>query len=210
MGAIRTVRRRVWPWLTLLGTSLALIGGILWDVGPGLRGLTRAPVRPAGQGAPSPANTDERRAVRLFFVQADKPVLVEREEEMPRRSSVTDEVRVVLRMLAARATEELASPLPAGLEIRQIFLDSLGVLYLDCGKSVRAIATGPAGSDLAISAIVLTLAGTFSEVKRVQLLSEGEEIPLAAGGVDLRRPINPRFPGEDGPRVISPSLPETP
>ena len=77
-------------------------------------------------------------------------------------------------MLAVRATEEFTSPLPPGFEVRQVFLDSLGVLYLDCSKAIRSVATGPGGSDLAISAIVLTLAGTFPEVKRVQFLADGQ------------------------------------
>ena len=56
----------------------------------------------------------------------------------------------------------------------------------------RAIRT-----DLATSSIVLTLTTNFSEVKRVQFLSEGEELTLLTGGVDLRKPLQPRFPGEE-------------
>lgn len=208
MQAARVPRRRIGPWLSLLGVSLLVIGAVLWDVGPGLRSLLPARSHRVAAATGVPPPSDARRTARLFFLHADKPLLVERSEEVPRRSTVADEVRVVLRMLAARATEDLKSPLPPGLEVRQIFLDSLGVLYLDCTKAVRAVATGPGGSDLGVSAIVLSLAGTFSEVKRVQFLADGEEISLAAGSVDLRRPINPRFPGEEERLVVPPPPPE--
>jgi hypothetical protein len=93
-------------------------------------------------------------------------------------------------------------PLPA--EIRQVFLDTFGILYLDFGEGLRALVSGDRlPVDLAVSAIVLTLTTNFSDVKRVQFLVEGRELAAQVGTRDLRRPLQPRFPGEGSPPSIA-------
>jgi spore germination protein GerM len=90
------------------------------------------------------------------------------------------------------------------VELRQAFLDAFGILYLDFDKRIQALAGGDGiRTDLATSSIVLTLATNFSDVKRVQFLSEGEELTLLTGGVDLRSPLQPHFPDEETQPVDS-------
>ena len=58
----------MWPWLTVLVTSGAVIGGIGWDVWP--RTVDLSVLRPASRAvrsAPTPAA--EQISVRLFFPQ---------------------------------------------------------------------------------------------------------------------------------------------
>jgi spore germination protein GerM len=136
--------------------------------------------------------------VRLFFPQGTKGNLMEEEREIPQRPAFADRVRAVLVELIKVKGVETRSPLPPGVELRQVFLDAFGILYLDFDKTIQALAAGDAiRTDLATSSIVLTLTTNFSEVKRVQFLSEGEELILLTGGVDLRRPLQPRFPGDE-------------
>ena len=88
-------------------------------------------------------------------------------------------------------------PVPPGTEVRQVFLDAFGILYLDFSKGFQAVVTAPDPQpDLAISAIVNTLTTSFSEIKRVQFLVEGQELTLTAGGWNLHGPLRPRFPWE--------------
>ena len=114
-----------------------------------------------------------------------------------RGEEIESERAVIVELVKAKGVET-RSPLPPGVELRQVFLDAFGILYLDFDKKIQALAAGDAiRTDLATSSIVLTLTTNFSEVKRVQFLSEGEELTLLTGGVDLRKPLQPRFPGEE-------------
>ena len=187
----------LWPWVILLAVSAGMIGAIGWEVWPWTAEMSFARSGRMG-AAPSPAHrTAEDMRVRLFFPQESKGILVEEEREIPQRPIFAERVRAVLVELTKVKEAEIRSPFPSGIELRQVFLDAFGILYLDFDKKIRALAAGDAiRTDLATSSIVLTLTTNFSEVKRVQFLSEGEELTLLTGGVDLRKPLQPRFPGE--------------
>ena len=91
-----------------------------------------------------------------------------------------------------------APPLPPETDIRQVSLDAFGILYLDFAAGIEALTAGDAArAELNISAVVLTLTANFSEVKRVQFLSAGSEVSAQIGSADLRRPLQPSFPGEE-------------
>ena len=194
-GRIR--RAPLWPWLLLLLVSLGMSGTILWTVWPSVSVPLKAGLRPVGPASSPRSVGGERRPVRLFFPQAGNDALREQERELPARATLADSVRDVVRALGAGAAG-VQSPLPPGAEVRQVFLDDLGILYLDFTKEIRAIGSAggpPAG--LSVSALVTTLTTNFGEVKRVRLLAEGHELTEVVGGVDLGHPILPRFPGEE-------------
>lgn len=195
---------RAWLWLALLVISLGLTAAIAWQLLPPATDLPTLRLRsPSPQPAPTTVAT-ERRRVRLFFPQGTGEALKEVEREIPRRPGLAEEVRAVLRELAN--DEPGGRPaIPPATEVRQIFLDAFGILYLDFNKEIQTVAEAPDEEpELAISAVVNSLAANFSEVKRVQFLVEGKEMAGMAGRWDLRRPVNPRFPGEENPPVGSP------
>ncbi len=201
-GAAR--QARLWPWLGLLVVSLGVTAAIAWQILPAAIDLPSVrPRPPAPQSTPRPAAV-ERRRVRLFFPQESGDTLKELEREIPRRPLLAEEVRTVLRELANGVSGGWP-PIPATAEVRQVFLDAFGILYLDFNKEIQAVATAPDPQpELAISAIVTSLTTSFSEIKRVQFLVEGKEMAGMAGRWDLRRPVSPRFPGEENPPVVSP------
>ena len=197
-------RPAFWPWLSLLAVSVGVIAVIAWDVWPWTAETLFARPRSNGQAPPSVPKADETMRVRLFFPQEAKGVLIEEEREIPRRSAFSNNVRAVLAELTKAGGTEGRSPLPPEVELHQVFLDAFGILYLDFDKRIQALAGGDGiRTDLATSSIVITLATNFSDVKRVQFLSEGEELTLLTGGVDLRSPLQPHFPDEETQSVDS-------
>lgn len=197
MPSRRPAHRRIWPWFGLLALSLGVLAGIGWEVWPDSAFPPFTLSRPAAAPIAAAPSADGRRGVRLFLIHEAKGALVELSAQIPRRAGIAEEIRSVVQLLAEPVDGDLRPPLPAGLEVRQLFLDAFGVLYLDCSAAVLGLATGSTGSDLAISALALTLSSSFAEVKRVQILSGGQEVTLRAGAVDLSRPVSPRFPGEE-------------
>jgi len=88
---------------------------------------------------------------------------------------------------------ELVSPLPPGIQLRQLYIDGQGIAYVDFGPALRDLHPGGSRAELlAVYSIVDTLAYNFDQVKRVKILIEGSEIETLAGHIDLRRPLKPR------------------
>jgi hypothetical protein len=126
------------------------------------------------------------------------------EREILRRITLAEEIRAVLRELAAGSAPDGQPPIPPETELRQVFLDPFGILYLDFSKAfLGVISTLGVQPHLAVSAIVMTLTLSFSEIKRVQFLVDGQEINFVSGALDLRRPVGLRFPGEEVQPTIS-------
>lgn len=201
----RAGRPAVWPWLGLLVASLAVTAAVAWQILPAIMNLPSVRSRPPAARAVSRPIPPERRRLRLFFPQESGNTLKELERDIAHDRVLAEEVRAVLRELTTRVPGT-RPPLPLTVEVRQVFLDGFGILYLDFNKEMQAVVTGPeAHPELAISAIVNSLTANLSGVKRVQFLVEGKEMAGAAGGWDLRRPISPRFPGEEtSPGVSQP------
>jgi len=147
--------------------------------------------------------------VRVFFPQEAKTTLVEEERDVPRRPVLADSVRGLLRELARGGGVGTVPALPSDVEVRQVFLDAFGILYLDLGEQMRAVVAGDTSrAELAVLAIVLTLTTNFSEVKRVQFLADGQELTARVGTTDLRRPLQPQFPGAEPQPVVSQPRPD--
>ncbi len=193
----------LWPWFAVLVASGAVIGAIAWDVWPRTMDLSLLRSRAAGaRSAPAPAAEQVR--VRLFFPQETKPVLAEEERDVPRHTPLPDAVRAVVKELTKGGGPGTAPPLPPETEIRQISLDAFGILYLDFVTGIEALTTGDVTrAGLNISAVVLTLTTNLNAVKRVQFLAAGKALSAQIGGADLRRPLQPHFPGEESQPIIS-------
>ena len=102
--------------------------------------------------------------MRLFFPQEAKATLVEEEREHlasgPPSRTVCGRCSQGLTKAAGR---EGTAPLPPPAQIRQVFLDDFGILYLDFHQGIQTADGGRrgAGGDSAVAAIVLTLTTNF-------------------------------------------------
>jgi hypothetical protein len=196
-------RGSIGPWCTLGLISGVVVTAIAWEVWP--RTIDLSLVRPRVQGTHAPsAATPERVRVRLFFPHNAKANLVEEERAIPRRSVLADGVRAVLQELTRTSGTGAVPPCPPAAQLRHVFLDQFGILYLDFNKGIETLATGEESrAALAVSAIVLSLATNFSEVKRVQFLTDGHGWSAQVGTIDLRRPLQPHFLEEQPRSAIS-------
>jgi len=192
---------RVWPWLALLVISLSLSAVILprvWPLQadlPVFRSPVEAPVSPPPL---TRVGAGESRQIRLFFPQVSGEAFLEEERQMLRRATLPEEVRVAMRELATPGAEGAITPLPAGTQVLQVFVDSFGIAYLDLSREFQSLRQAPEReAEWAIASIVTTLTTSFQEIKRVQFLSDGQELGLMVGPLDLRYPLRPRFPGAE-------------
>ena len=207
MAGVRRRTKSLWPWLALLLVSGGVVGSIAWEVWPRTLNLSLLRQRSREVSAPAVPGEDRIRA-RLFFPQETKAILTEEEREIARPAGLTDGVRRLIRELAKGGDTGTIPPLSAGVEVRHLYLDTFGILYLDCSAEIHSLAERDSTEGgLALSAVLLTLSTNFTEVKRVQFLAEGHEISGRVGSADLGRPVQPHFLSEESQPIIH-ELPE--
>jgi len=137
---------------------------------------------------------EAKRAVKLFFATVQADSLKEEVREIPKAASVVEEAREVIAELIKGPAQGLLPTIPVGAELKQLFIDPRGVAYVDFNRELQdSHPGGSAGELLTIYSIVDSLTTNFSEIKRVQILVEGAEIPTLAGHIDTRRPLSPRL-----------------
>lgn len=196
----------LWPWASLLVVALGLATLAAWQITPQLGTPAILRARPTSPPTFPRPTAGERRRVRLFFPRESGDTFKEEEREIARRTTLAEEVRAVLRELARGGTET-KPPIPPGTEAQYVYVDSFAIAYLDFPPGIQAVVASPGGrGERAVLAIVTTLTTSFSEIKRVQFLVDGQELPIVTGGLDLRRPLQPRFPGEE----VQPVVPQPP
>jgi hypothetical protein len=186
-------RRPVWPWALVLLAALAVstaILGELWPLFASIGGF-----RPQTSTArPSAPESLGERYVTLVIPAGDGR-FIQRQHRIQRRPLLADEVRAVLEALRRDAHVP-----PAGTEIRHVFLDAFGILYVDLDRQFQEwLEASSAAADPAIVAMVATLSASFEPIRRVQVLVEGEALAAQAGQLDLRRPVRPPDPEPPAP-----------
>ena len=178
---------------TVLIALLVIIVGavVLWSEKPTT--LTRpAPLRSVLQSI-RPTHGGPKKTVVLFFVSQDQKILQEETREIPGAATTTEDAKRTMAELVRGPESDLAPSLPRAAQVRNLFIDASGTAYVDFDKELREGHRGGAQEDLyAVFSIVDTLTSNFAQIKRVQILVEGGEIPTLAGNVDMRMPLSPR------------------
>jgi len=134
---------------------------------------------------PTPTPAPPQRAVLLF---AGSDGLLHPElREIPLPTELDERVRVLVQALLEGPRGGLAPIFPYAAELRAVFVDLHGRVFID----LSAPETPPAGSttecDLVYGVVDTVLLNT--DLKAVQLLFDGREINTLSGHLDLSRPL---------------------
>jgi len=133
------------------------------------------------------------RTVTLFFI-ADDDLLHKETREIAAGPTDADEAERALAELVRGSEEGLASPLPPGTRVRQVFIAKDGLATVDFSRDIAEnVAYGSTSELAAVYAVVNTLVYNFKPVKKVVLLVEGAERETLGGHVDLSRPFFPDY-----------------
>ena len=77
---------------------------------------------------------------------------------------------------------------PIGVKVRSLKIDKDGTAYADFSKELAKRGQGSYGEMMLCYAIVNTLT-EFPEIKRVQILVEGEKVISLSGHMDVEDPL---------------------
>jgi spore germination protein GerM len=172
-----------------VGAGVLLLAGGLWLVTliPGW--LSPAP----GTSTPAPGeSSDATRRINatLYFVSDDGSDLVGVTREVPYGATAAEQARHILMALTAAPPEGQTSAIPAGTQVRAVFVGANGDAYVDL--SPEASLAHPGGTlqeALTVFAVVNAVTANLPGVTTVQILVDGKEVDSLAGHIDLREPI---------------------
>ncbi len=122
--------------------------------------------------------------VRLYVLDASGTSLTTETEEIPSDATLQQQSRDVIRLLIRRS-----AAFPPELELRDVFITSQGVAYVDFSQEL--VENHPGGSsaeELTVYGLSNTLLANFPTIKLVRILVEGREIQSIAGHLDLTVP----------------------
>lgn len=142
-------------------------------------------------GEATESAADRRIRAQLFYVAEDGWRLVRVEREVPYAETLADQARRLVEAQLAPPPAPLASALPAGTRLRNLFVDDRGTVYVDL--SPEATAAHPGGSldeILAVYTLVNAVTVNLPAARSVQILVDGREVDTLAGHVDLRHPLH--------------------
>jgi hypothetical protein len=192
--------------LLAAGVAVVLIGIAVWSTmwilrqplpegpadaeAPVPPGLSETPVSTAPEAPTAEATTNDepvaagRIQVKLYVLASSGRELATETEEILYSPSLQQQAKEVVRLLLRRS-----GTIPRGVSLRELFITSQGVAYLDLSQELVSNHTGgSSGEELTVFSLSQTLIANFPAVKTVRILVEGREIQTIAGHLDLTIP----------------------
>jgi hypothetical protein len=180
----RSLTRSVVVGALLLGAGLAIVVLIL----PRWLGRPAAPATDVE--APAAAPDARRIKATLFYVSEDGTELVPVSRDVPYGATAIEQAQRILEAQLGPASHVLPSAIPAGTNVRGLFLGANGEAYVDLSAEVvTGLAGGFLSEALAVFTIVNAVTVNLPDVTAVQILVDGKEVDSLAGHLDLREPI---------------------
>lgn len=142
---------------------------------------------------PSPAarlTPSEKVQTHLYFADRNNLFLKSEQRVMDRSADQTEFARAVVEALIRGPQSGLNRTIPAGTELRAIYIAYDNVCYVDFSEAVKKNHPGGSNSEmLTVYSVVNSLILNISEIKRVKILIEGGESPTLAGHITLQQPF---------------------
>jgi len=191
MSQASGTRARVWL-VGLVGVGLLGLG--VWLVVANLPNLLtgQPPESPQARPTPSDGTGDPRTiSATLFFLAENGRELEPVSQDVLFSASTAGQARRIVEALLQTPPDDRRSAIPAGTELRALYLTARGEAFVDLSSEI--VSGHPGGSlneALTVYTIVNALAVNLPEVSGVQILVEGVEVDTLNGHLDLRHPLS--------------------
>jgi germination protein M len=178
--------------LLIVLAAVALVAVLGWLLLGGERPIVRRDVVTPARDLPTPTPAPEQQVV-LLFIGGDGRLHPEL-RSVPLPSELDERVRVVVRELLLGPTSMLAPVIPYPAEVNAVFVDSEGNAYVDL-TAPPAPLDGSHTELMLVYGVVDSVLLNCPQLRAVQILFGGHEVPTLTGHLDLSRPLvlNKRF-----------------
>jgi spore germination protein GerM len=137
--------------------------------------------------------SEETKSVTVYFGNKGADAFLTETREIPAGGGFEAQVKAAVgELLKGPQGGDRVGVMPAGTELRQAFwVEDSQTLYLDFNNALVANHPGgSAGEYFTIGAILKTVSANFPQVKRVQILIDGNKVETIAGHYAVDKPID--------------------
>jgi spore germination protein GerM len=133
----------------------------------------------------------EKKVVTLYFSDEGEEYLIGEKREIVKQDKVREEAEETIDELIKGPKGKLLRTLPPRTKILALQVDANGVAKVNFSQALHRDHPGGTSAEMmTLYSIVNSLAFNFPEIKKVQILIEGEESQTIAGHLSLEEPIS--------------------
>jgi len=178
--------------LLILLAAVVAVAALVWVLRSGPGRAARQPETAEQRVPPTPTPAPTQRIMLLFA--GDDGRLHPELREVPLPAEVNERARVVVRELLAGPTAGLAPVVPYPAEVNAVFIDTSGLAFIDITAPPQPL-EGSNIELMLVYGVVDSVLLNCPELRAVQILFGGAEVPTLTGHLDLSRPLvlNRRF-----------------
>ena len=179
--------------LVLVGTGIFLLVHFRQEISGVLKPRVKEPspgvMEPSPTAKPTPP---AKKTVIVYFSDEEEEYLIGEKREIPQKGKVEEEAKALIVELMRGPKGKLIPTLPPHTKLLTLHLDPKGTAKVNFDKTI--VQGHPGGSSaemMTVYSVVNSLAFNFPQIKRVQILVEGDVIKTIKGHLDLTEPIPP-------------------
>ncbi|HDQ25728.1 MAG TPA: hypothetical protein ENN43_03160 [bacterium] len=137
--------------------------------------------------------------ISIFLGDAESDFFRVLEAEIYEAKAVVNRIKQALIKLFSDAPKGYVRPVPAGTGIKEVYMDSNSVVYVDLTEEFRVNHRGGTTAEyMAVYSVVNTIIHNFEGVRGVRLLVEGAEVDTLSGHIYMGGVLT----AEDGLQVL--------
>ena len=126
--------------------------------------------------------------LQLFLIDSVNRRLVTRIQRLEAPMTLAAKAHLAIEQLI----DTVGSPLPAGTVVREVWISTAGVAYVDFSANLPgSMPRGSLAEIHAVYGVVGTLTSSFPQIRAVQFLVDGNGVDTLTGHFDLAGPIAP-------------------
>lgn len=134
---------------------------------------------------------EEKKEVLLYFSDLEGEYLIGEKREISKRDKVEEEAKQMIIELIKGPREKLIPTLPPRTKLLTLQLDEKGVAKVNFDKTFSKDHPGGSSAEImTVYSVVNSLTLNFPQIKRVQILIEGERGKTIAGHFSLEQPVS--------------------
>lgn len=133
----------------------------------------------------------EKKVMTLFFSEEEGEYLVGEKRQLLKTGGIEEEAREAVLELIKGPKGKLIPTLPAHTRLLALHIDESGVAKVNFDQTLSKEHPGGSSAEmLTIYSIVNSLTLNFPQIKRVQILINGEKVESIAGHISLKQPLS--------------------
>ncbi len=137
---------------------------------------------------------EEKKVVTLYFSDPETEYLMGEKREILKRREAREEAEETITELIKGPRGKLIRTLPPRTRLLSLQLDERGLAKVNFNKALSKDHPGGSSAEImTLYSIVNSLAFNFPQIKRVQILIQGEAGETIAGHLSLEQPVSPNL-----------------